>query len=87
MSKLALPPASIFSADSAPARQCFLPIAGGLPRPLRPVFSTTCRGDLYGEALGEFNYQQPHSLESAPAVAEGLSAANAAQKHVISRFL
>lgn len=76
----------VFSAENDSARQFFFPIARGLTRPFRPAFSNDYQGNLYGEALGEFEPQRTHTLDLAPGIADSLTAADYMKKDVISRF-
>lgn len=76
----------VFSADNDSARQFFFPIARGLTRPFRPAFSNDYQGNLYGEALGEFEAQRTHTLELAPGTADSLTASDYTNRALISRF-
>ncbi|MBV4474832.1 hypothetical protein [Pseudomonas botevensis] len=76
----------VFSANNDSARQFFFPIARGLTRPFRPGFRSDYQGDLYGQALGEFEPQRTHTLELAPGTADSLKAADYVNKEVISHF-
>ncbi|UVJ45616.1 hypothetical protein NVV94_08710 [Pseudomonas sp. LS1212] len=76
----------VFSADNDSPRQFFFPIARGLTRLFRPPFSNDYQGNLYGEALGEFEPQRTHTMTLAPGTPDSLVAADYSNREVISHF-
>lgn len=52
----------VFSSDDDTARQSFFPIARAITRPFRPKFRNAYQGNMFGQALGEFEPQRTHQL-------------------------